>query len=93
MKSVSQLRTLITKAGGTLEEDEGFSDTRIFQAVAPVGKLWACSDLCCLLIHWARGNTDGAYKANENTYMDVSQRVSFGLRDMREDEKELYATD
>lgn len=89
MKSVSQLRTLVTKAGGTLEEDEGFRDARVFQAVAPKGKLWKCSDLSCLVIIWKRG----IYQDNEDVFSDVRQRVSFGLRDMTQDEMEIYAED
>ncbi len=50
-KTIRQLRRLVTQAGGTLEEDEGYSDSRVLQAVAPTGKLWAGSDLQCLLIH------------------------------------------
>lgn len=93
MKTPNQLKALVTRAGGVLEEDEGFSDTRIFQVVAPTGKLWACDDLHCLVVCWARGNSDQAYRHNEEAYADVSNRLSFGLRDMTEEDSELYAED
>lgn len=95
MKTATQLRTLVERAGGRLEEDEAGSmtDTRIFQICAPEGKLWVNTDLHTMVCYWARGNSNHAYKHNEDAYADVEQRISGGLRDMTGEESELYVQD
>ncbi len=93
MKTLSNLTRLVEQAGGKLEEDEGYGDTRVFQAVAPEGKLWAGSDLQCLLIHWTKGVGKQALLDHEDTYKDVVERVSYGLRDMTKEELEEHAAD
>ncbi len=93
MKTIRQLTRLVTQAGGVLEEDEGLSDTRILQACAPDGKLWAGSDLQCLLVYWQRGSSLYAQEVNEDAYRDVAERVSHGLRDMTAEEREEHAVD
>ncbi len=94
MKTVNQIRVLIVKSGGTLEEDEGLrDDTRIFQAVAPDWQVWRASDTHCMIVYWARGSSEQIQKLNEESYRDLAQRLAFGLRDMTESERDLCAED
>ena len=90
MKTKKQLQTLTEKAGGILEEDAGGRDWRVFQAVAPRGKLWAGSDLKCLRIEWPAGYSTRVADAREDAFKDAAERVSHGLRDMTTEEREEY---
>lgn len=95
MKTLTQLRSLVERAGGRLEEDDAGSmtDTRLLQIVAPSGKLWAGSDLSSLVCYWARGSSAQAIRANEANYSDVAERIASGLRDMTPAEREEFAED
>lgn len=90
MKSITQLRRLIEKAGGKMEDDGEGSAVHIFQAVAPENKLWKCDDIHCLRIDWGIPATQ-CQQWNEGVYNDIAERVALGLRDMTEEEKQLYA--
>lgn len=82
MKTPQQLRALVERAGGTLEEDFGPSGLRIFQAVARPGYVWAGSDLTCLMVQWARGSSALTLAWNEREFDDLRERVSHGQRPM-----------
>jgi hypothetical protein len=56
MITTRQLKSLVTKLGGTLEEDHGVRDLRCFQAVAPDGYLWN-GDTRHIRIDWATGSS------------------------------------
>jgi hypothetical protein len=91
MKTISQLRAAVLKAGGTLEEDTGYRDMRVLQLVAPKGKLWSGADVQSYPVHWAKGNSTHAVEYNErNAFADAMDTINHGLRDMTEDEKPLY---
>lgn len=79
--TVKDVRRAIEKAGGTMEEDEGYRDMRTLQAVAPDGKLWACGSLHCLRIEWATGRTAQAQAYNGHEYRDLEERLACGLED------------
>ena len=89
MKTVSQLKALVARVGGTVEEDDAgsASDCRLFQIVAPMGKRWKGSDLHTLVCWWARGTSEQAVKFNEDSYVDVQERISHGLRDETNEEQ------
>lgn len=93
MKTIAQIKALVEKAGGTLEEDAGTHDARILQAVAPEGKVWAGSDVQCMLIQWPVGGLPWTKSGRQEAFDDVAERVSFGLRDMTPEEIEEHAED
>jgi hypothetical protein len=87
------LSQLAAKHGAIVEEDEGTSDMRLFQVIAPAGKIWKGADLHTLVVQWARGGSDQAIRFNQDSFKDVAERMSHGLRDMTEEERELCAED
>lgn len=93
MKNVQHLKRAVENAGGRLEEDEPANDCRIFQAVAPEGKIWKGSDTQCLVVWWAIGSSAQAAKFNEESLDDVLERMSHGLRDLNDEEEMIYATE
>ncbi len=94
MKTTAQLKSLIEVAGGTLEEDAPLrTDTRVFQAVAPTGKLWRNTELHCLVVLWAKGKSKQAQSFNNESFADIKQRISGGCREMTLEELDEYADD
>lgn len=83
MKTPRQLKILVTKLGGTLEEDNGLRDMRCFQAVAPDGYLWN-GDTLHIRIDWATGSSTHAIAANEAMFKMVAE---FALEAMTVDQK------
>lgn len=79
--TIKDVRRAIEKAGGTMEEDEGYRDMRILQAVAPRGRLWACDSIYALMVPWAVGNSPQAAAHRADTFRDLGERLSFGLED------------
>ena len=79
--------------GGRLEEDEGIRDLRCLQLCAPEGKIWVNTDLHTMRLDWARGGSVQSGQYNLGAYNDAIERMSGGLREMTEDERELYSED
>jgi hypothetical protein len=90
MKTVKHVKAAVAKAGGALEEDTGFHDMRVLQAVAPDEKLWCANDCQCIVIHWAEGREPHALKHNEEALRSLAESLSHGLRDMTREEIESY---
>lgn len=91
MKTLNDIKRAAAKVGATVEEDTGYRDMRVFQLVAPDGKLWNATDCQCERVHWACGAAPHAITHNESAYRDILGTVSLGLRDMTEAEKLEYA--
>jgi len=91
MTLVCKLRLAAVKAGGTLEEDEGRRDMRVFQAVAPSGHVWAGNDCVHVRIDWASGSGPRVAEFNASAFDSALQTISHGLRLMTPEETELCA--
>jgi hypothetical protein len=93
VKTLNDIKRAVAKVGGTVEEDCGYRDMRVFQLVAPAGKLWAGTDCQCEPIQWACGSAPHAVKYNEAVFADILDTLSHGLRAMTEEEAYEYAED
>lgn len=93
--TVANLRALVEKHHGVLEEDDAGSmtDSRVFQIVAPAGKVWVNADLRTRVCIWARGSSAHAQRYNADALDDVAECVAAGTRDFTAEEAELYAED
>ncbi len=92
--TLSNLKKAVEAAGGVLEEDESGRDIRRFQMVAPDNKRWAASACQCQPVQWAkRAHLDSAKKFNQISFDDAIQQLGFGLEEIPEDEKYIYAVD
>lgn len=91
MKTLTDIKRAVAKVGATVEEDCGYRDMRVFQLVAPDGKLWAGTDCQCEPVQWATGSSHHAIAHNEAAFRDILDTLSHGLRDMTPEEAEEYA--
>ena len=91
MKTLNDIKRVVTKAGGTVEEDCGYRDMRVFQLVAPSGKLWAGNDCQCEPVQWATGASTKARQFNESQFADILDTLSHGLREMTFEEAADYS--
>lgn len=86
MKTKKDFAKLVERCGGTLEEDTGYRNMRVYQAVAPDGKLWAGDDVQCLRIETCKASS-------EDDYEWARAILERGLRDITPEEAEFYAED
>jgi hypothetical protein len=93
MKTLNEIKRVVSKAGGSVEEDAGFRDMRTLQVVAPAGMLWAGTGCQCRPVQWARGSAPHAVAHNEAAFRDILDTLSHGLRAMTEEEAYEYAED
>ena len=91
MKTLNDIKRAVAKAGATVEEDAGYRDMRVFQLVAPSGKLWAGNDCQCKPVQWATGASTQARQFNESQFADIFDTLLHGLRDMTEEEAADYS--
>lgn len=90
MTSKQELQALARRTGGRLEEDEGYREMRVFQLVAPAGKLWT-EGVRAIRLEMSTARTPQALAYNRALLREAGQRAV--LRDMLPDELDLYATD
>ena len=93
MKTLNDIKRAAAGSGATVEEDTGYRDMRVFQLVAPAGKVWAGMDCRCKPVEWACGSAPHAVAYNEACFRDILETLSHGLRDMTEEEAHEYAED
>lgn len=91
--TLADIKRATIAAGGTVEEDHPHRDMRVFQLLAPDGKVWSGNDCACIRVDWAKGSTNDAISFNQSAFSALKDTLSFGLRDMTADEAYLYATD
>jgi hypothetical protein len=93
MKTLKDIQRAAREADGHVEEDCGYRDMRLFQLVAPAGKLWAGTGCKCNPVQWACGTTPHAVAHNEAAFSSILETLSHGLREMTPDEADEYAED
>jgi hypothetical protein len=86
VKTKKDFAKLVERCGGTLEEDTGFRNNRVFQAVAPDGKLWKGDDVQCLRIETCKESADADFQWARSI-------LEAGLRDITPEEADFYAED
>jgi len=91
MKTKTHLERLAAKTGATLEEDDGYRDMRVFQLVAPEGKIWIDGGVTSIRVEWAKGSGRHAVEHNEAEYLVVSEAAECGMEPMTEEQLADYA--
>jgi len=90
MKNKASLERLAQSAGGTLEEDHGYRDMRVFQIVAPERFLWASGGVTCVRLDWARGSSPESAAFNEAEYLITKEALDCGLEPMTDEQLSHY---
>ena len=92
MNIKQKLELAAAKYGATVEEDPGYRNMRVFQLVAPQGKIWE-EGVLHIRVELQRGNSPVAQTFNAQEITHAIENMSNGARPMTDIEKELCADD
>jgi hypothetical protein len=86
----SDLVRLARLKGGTVEEDTGYRDVRVFQVIAPNGRRWV-DGVQCIQVERATGSTEDVHNFNRASWAQIVNRLTRGHEAIPADELEAYA--